>query len=85
MQGQVNLEPPTPAQAMSAMTSNLMPRYGSYRYVAKGRRSVVVFDSSSMEPGGRLRAVYVVSCSFHSAQTTCLKPCSDGLLVVQQR
>lgn len=60
-QGQINLEPPTPAQAMAAMATNLMPRYGSYRYVAKGRRSVVIFDSASMEPGARLRAVYVVS------------------------
>ena len=59
VQGQLNLEPPTPAQAMSAMANNLMPRYGSYRYVAKGRRSVVIFDSAPMEVGLRLRAVYV--------------------------
>ena len=59
IQGELNLSPPTPAQAMSAMQHNLMPRLGSYRYVARGWRSVVVFDSENMEVGLRLRAVYV--------------------------
>ena len=59
IQGQLNLEPPTPAQAMAAKAHNLMPRLGSYRYVAKGWRSVVVFDSAYIEVGLRLRAVYI--------------------------
>ncbi len=59
IQGQLNLEPPTPAQAMASMAHNLMPRLGSYRYVAKGWRSVVVFDSENIEVGLRLRAVYI--------------------------
>jgi hypothetical protein len=59
IQGQLNLEPPTPAQAMASMAHNLMPRLGSYRYVAKGWRSVVLFDSEHIEVGLRLRALYI--------------------------
>ena len=59
LKGELNTEGPTPAAALSALANNLMPRYGSYRYVAKGRRSVVVFDSSMFEVGQTMRAVYV--------------------------
>lgn len=59
LQGQFNREPPTPAQAMGLLEHNMMPRLGSFRYVAKGWRSVVVFNSEPIEVGLRLRAVYV--------------------------